>query len=243
MTEHMNHLKKVEPIDASDVADQVIETLRARWIELMTWSIVLVYSTVAVQEVSNALYRANEIALFGVSYVLGFAALSAITIAFVRVTFAAVDRTDMTVMEAIAGSARVFVRYIATSSSFSICMLAGLLLLLVPGVAFMLIFGFAPILAIDEKIGPVAAYKRSAKITRGSRFTLLYVYGAAFLLAFMAMAPWTLAPGAFGKGMLYAVSTLVFCAFSVLSASVTRALQAREKGIEQERLTQDSLSV
>lgn len=243
MTEHVNHSKKVEPIDASDVADRVIETLRARWIELMTWSIVLVYSTVAVQEVSNALYRANEIALFGVSYVLGFAALSAITIAFVRVSFASVDGVRMGIGEAIAGSAHVFVRYIATSSSFSICMLVGLLLLLVPGVTFMLIFGFAPILVIDEKIGPIAAYKRSAKITRGSRFTLLYIYGAAFLLAFMAMAPWTLAPGAFGKGMLYAASTLVFCAFSVLSASVTRALQAREKGIEQERLTQDSLSV
>lgn len=243
MTEEKLHPKKVEPIDVSDIADTVVETLRSRWIELMAWSVVMVYSTVVVQEVSNALYRANKIALFGISYALGFALLSAVTIAFVRVTFTAVDGTKMSVGEAVAGSAHVFVRYIATSSSFSICMLAGLLLLLVPGVAFMLIFGFAPILVIDERVTPFTAYKRSAQLTHGTRLRLLYIYGAAFLLAFMAMAPWTLAPGAVGKGMLYAVSTLVFCAFSVLSASVTRALQAREKGMKQECLTQDSLSV
>jgi membrane protein implicated in regulation of membrane protease activity len=108
---------------------------------------------------------------------------------------------------------------------------------------FMLVFGFAPILVIDEKLNPIAAYKRSAIITKGTRISLLYIYGAAFLLAFMALAPWTLAPGAVGTGMFYAVATLIFCAFSVLSAAVTRALQAREKGVGEERLTQDSLSV
>jgi hypothetical protein len=243
MTEEIHRPKKLEPIDASEVADRVIETLRARWIELMAWSIVLVYSTVAVREVSSVLFRADKIALFGASYVLGFALISAITIAFVRVTFATVDGTKISIGESLAGSSSVFVRYIATSSSFSIGMLIGLLLLLVPGVVFMLVFGFAPILVIDEKLNPIAAYKRSAQITRGTRFVLLYMYGAAFLLAFMALAPWTLAPGAVGTGMFYAVATLIFCAFSVLSASVTRALQAREKGVEEERLTQDSLSV
>lgn len=243
MIEETSLVKKRDPIDPSDVADHVIETLRARWIELMAWSIVLVYSTVAVREVSNALFRADKIALFGISYVLGFAVISAITIAFVRVTFAAADGKKISVGESIAGSSSVFVRYIATSSSFSISMFIGLLLLLVPGVMFMVVFGFAPILVIDEKLNPIAAYKRSANLTKGTRFALLYIYGAAFLLAFMALAPWTLAPGAVGTGMFYAVATLIFCAFSVLSASVTRALQAREKGIEEERLTQDSLSV
>jgi len=243
MTEEIHRPKKLEPIDASEVADRVIETLRARWIELMAWSIVLVYSTVAVREVSNALFRADKIALFGISYVLGFALISAITIAYVRVTFATVDGTKISIGESITGSSSVFVRYIATSSSFSIGMLAGLLLLLIPGVVFMLVFGFAPILVIDEKLNPIAAYKRSAKITRGTRFVLLYIYGAAFLLAFMSLAPWTLAPGAVGTGMFYAVATLIFCAFSVLSASVTRALQARERGSAEECLTRDSLSV
>ena len=243
MTEEISHPKKREPIDPSDVADRVIETLRARWIELMAWSIVLVYSTVAVREVSNALFRADKMALFGISYVLGFAAISAITIAFVRVTFAAVDGMKISIAESVAGSSHVFVRYIAASSSFSISMFIGLLLLLVPGVLFMLVFGFAPILVIDEKLNPIAAYKRSAIITKGTRISLLYIYGAAFLLAFMALAPWTLAPGAVGTGMFYAVATLIFCAFSVLSAVVTRALQAREKGVGEERLTQDSLSV
>lgn len=243
MTEEKIQPRKLEPIDASEVADRVVETLRARWIELMAWSIVLVYSTVAVREVSNTLFRSDMMALFGVSYALGFAMISAITIAYVRVTFAAVDGVKISVRESITGSSSVFVRYIATSSSFSISMFIGLLLLLVPGVMFMLVFGFAPILVIDEKLNPIAAYRRSAKITRGTRFVLLYIYGAAFLLAFMALAPWTLAPGAVGTGMFYAVATLIFCAFSVLSASVTRALQAREKGAEEERLTQDSLSV
>ncbi len=243
MTEEIMQSKKLEPIDASEIADRVIETLRARWIELMAWSIVLVYSTVAVREVSNALFLADKIALFGISYVLGFALISAITIAFVRVTFAAVDGNKISIGESLAGSSHIFVRYVATSSSFSIGMFAGLLLLLIPGVMFMLVFGFAPILVIEEKLNPIAAYKRSAKITHGTRFVLLYVYGGAFLLAFMALAPWTLAPGAFGKGMFYAVATLIFCAFSVLSASVTRALQVREKGAEEECLTRDSLSV
>lgn len=243
MIEETGLTKKPDPIDPSDIANQVVETLRVRWIELMAWSIVLVYSTVAVREVSSALFRADKIALFGISYMLGFAVISAITIAYVQVTFAAVDRKKISVGESIEGSAPVFVRYVAASSLFSIGMFIGLLLLLIPGVLFMLIFGFAPILVIDEKLNPIAAYKRSANLTKGTRVALLYIYGAAFLLAFMTLAPWTLAPGAVGTGMFYAVATLIFCAFSVLSASVTRALQARVNGVEEECLTRDSLSV
>ncbi len=63
------------------------------------------------------------------------------------------------------------------------------------------------------------------------------------MAAFLVLAPWRLAPGPVATGMIYAVSTLVFCAFSVLSASVTRALQERAAAGEADRLTADSASV
>ncbi len=164
-----------EPIDPSDIADRVVETLRARWIGLMTWSIFLVYATVAVNEVSRVLFRADKLGEYALAYIAGTVMLSAASIAYVRFSFAAVDGKPMSLREAFSGVSRSFVSYVATSATFSITMLIGLFLLLVPGVVFMLAFGFAPILVVDEERTPINAFRRSAELTRGTRLNLLYV--------------------------------------------------------------------
>ena len=235
--------EKIEPIEISDIADRVVETMRTRWIGLMVWSVALVYSTVAVSEVSGMLFRAGNLGAYAAAYLAGTIAMSAVSIAFLRFSFAAVDGKAMSFSEALSGASRVFVRYVGASALFTIGMFLGLFLLVIPGVVYMLVFGFAPILVVDEGRAPIEAFRRSAELTRGTRLRLLYLYSIAFAAAFVVLAPWSLAPGPVATGMTYAVFTLVFCAFSVLSASVTRALQERHTAASAKRLTTETVSV
>jgi uncharacterized membrane protein len=50
---------------------------------------------------------------------------------------------------------------------------AGLMLLIVPGVYILLTYGFYFLEMVDKNLGPIAALKRSAEITKGAKWSLL----------------------------------------------------------------------
>ncbi len=108
-----------------------------------------------------------------------------------------------------------FLNYLLTSALFGLIVLCGLILLIAPGVVWLLRYCFAGFLAVDRQLHPLEALRESRRITNGARGQLL-VFGLACagvnLLGAIAL----------GVGLLFTVPTTCIAA-----AHVLRQLQAR----------------
>lgn len=65
-----------------------------------------------------------------------------------------------------------FLKYLGATLLSMVVIIGGLILLIVPGVIFALMFYFTPYLVIDKGLGPVEAMKESARMTKGHRWTI-----------------------------------------------------------------------
>jgi uncharacterized membrane protein len=65
-----------------------------------------------------------------------------------------------------------FWRYLGTSVLVFLAVVAGLILLIVPGIILALALSFALYLSVDTGLGPVAALKESLAMTKGHRWSL-----------------------------------------------------------------------
>lgn len=82
----------------------------------------------------------------------------------------------------------VFWKYIGASILYSLIIVGGLILLIVPGIIWAIKYSFTPLLVIDRKIGPIEALKESGRITNGSKWKLLgfmIVSGLVVLLGYL----------------------------------------------------------
>jgi hypothetical protein len=210
----------------SEALSLTVAGYRQRWLEMIIWAVVIVYSTIAVQEISRHLYLTGQLAMFALAFVVGFIVLTAVSIGYARVAFSVVDKRRLSVREALANK-NVFISYVVTTSTMQVGLFVGVMALLVPGVLFLIVFGFAPLLVIDEKLRPIAAYKRSRDLTRGVRLNIFFIYAIALFLAIIIIGPWSLLPAPIGQGLGYAALTIVFSFLTVMSAAVTRVLQQR----------------
>jgi uncharacterized membrane protein len=68
---------------------------------------------------------------------------------------------------------RPFWKYLGASLLFSLAVGVGLVLLIVPGVIFGLMFMFAPFIVIERELGPIDALNASNQLTRGHKWQLL----------------------------------------------------------------------
>ena len=66
---------------------------------------------------------------------------------------------------------RFFVAYIL----YYFMVIAGLLLLVIPGIIWGYKYRFVPTLTIDKKMGPIDAFKKSAEITQGFKFDMFII--------------------------------------------------------------------
>jgi hypothetical protein len=76
---------------------------------------------------------------------------------------------------------RFAIPYLLASLCFALVVLGGFLLLIIPGLIFVIMFGMYYYLIVDKGLGPVASLKRSRVITKGSRWRLA-VFGAILCL-------------------------------------------------------------
>jgi uncharacterized membrane protein len=98
-----------------------------------------------------------------------------------------------------------FWKYLGMYILVALVIAAGLILLIVPGIIFALMFMFAPFIVIERELGPIDSMKESNRITRGHKwplFGLLLLLVAINLLGLLAL----------GVGLLVSVpvSTLAF---------------------------------
>jgi uncharacterized membrane protein len=66
-----------------------------------------------------------------------------------------------------------FWKYLGASILYGLTLVAGLILLIVPGIVFALMFMFTTFIVIDRELGPVEAMKESNRITYGHKWNLL----------------------------------------------------------------------
>jgi uncharacterized membrane protein len=66
-----------------------------------------------------------------------------------------------------------FWKYLGASILYGLTLVAGLILLIVPGIIFALMFMFTTFIVIDRDLGPVEAMKESNRITHGHKWSLL----------------------------------------------------------------------
>jgi len=65
-----------------------------------------------------------------------------------------------------------FWRYLGTTVITLLAVIAGLILLIVPGIIIGLALSFTLFLVVDKGVGPVSAFKESWKLTKGNRWKL-----------------------------------------------------------------------
>ncbi len=68
---------------------------------------------------------------------------------------------------------RPFWKFLGTSLLLGFAVAIGLILFIVPGVIFGLMFMFATFIVIERELGPIEAMKESGRITRGYKWQLL----------------------------------------------------------------------
>jgi uncharacterized membrane protein len=66
-----------------------------------------------------------------------------------------------------------FWKYLGASILYALAIVVGLVLLIVPGIIFALMFMFTTFIVIDRGLGPIEAMKESNRITYGHKWTLL----------------------------------------------------------------------
>ncbi len=108
-----------------------------------------------------------------------------------------------------------FFSFLITSILYGLIFATGLLLLVVPGVIWGLMFSYAGYLIVDQKADPIVALRESRRLTNGVKMRLL---GFALLMGCVNLV----GALAFGIGLLVTLPTSF-----VAGAYVLRRLQAR----------------
>ena len=75
-----------------------------------------------------------------------------------------------------------FWKYLGMYLLVALVIAAGLILLIVPGIIFALMFMFAPLIVIERELGPIDAMKESNRITRGHKWPLLGLVALLILI-------------------------------------------------------------
>ena len=73
-------------------------------------------------------------------------------------------------------------KYLAAAIVYALTVMAGLVLLIIPGIIWMVDFGFHPFVIVSERLGPIAALRKSSALTEGVILKLF-----VFLLALIGI--------------------------------------------------------
>jgi uncharacterized membrane protein len=99
----------------------------------------------------------------------------------------------------------LFWKYIGTNILYSLIVLGGFILLIVPGIIFALMYAFSLLIVVDKGTGPLGSLRQSKELTRGVKWDL-------FLFWLVVIGINVLGVIALGVGLLVSVpvSTLAF---------------------------------
>jgi uncharacterized membrane protein len=83
---------------------------------------------------------------------------------------------------------RPFLKFLAASILLGLAVVVGLILLIIPGIIFALMFMFTTFIVIEREFGPIDAMKESRRITHGHKWQLLGFMLLLVLINLLGMA-------------------------------------------------------
>lgn len=146
------------------------ETFKKRpWFLIGAAAIMLVLSSIS-STVSESMHQNGMISLIGFLISLGVSTL--IDMGLTALTLKAHDNIETVKYEDL-WHPKPFWKYLGASILTGLIVAVGLVLLIVPGVIFALMFFFVKFIMIERELMPVEALKESARITSGHKWALL----------------------------------------------------------------------
>ena len=102
----------------------------------------------------------------------------------------------------------LMLRYIFAVLLYALILIGGLILLIIPGLIWMVQFQFCTYLVIDKGLGPVAALKKSSAITKGAKWNLFVLTCLCVLINFAGVL-------ALGMGLFVTIPVTMLALTSV----------------------------
>ena len=144
-----------------------------RWIAIFVGAPFLV--AIPSELLSFGIGAANAEEMIAVSFALslltGLAGVI-IQIGIIKIALAAVDGKEWSWRD-LYQNYSFFVSFIVASILYFLAIVAGLVLLIIPGIIAAIAFGFFQYVVVDKGVGPIESLKQSRTITRGARMKIL----------------------------------------------------------------------
>lgn len=167
------------------------------------------------------------------------------SLVFFAAILAMIDATarqrEMSFGDALAVGVSRFLPILACVTLFILAVAGGFLLLVIPGIIVSLSLGLAPYLVIVDRMGPIAALKKSHQLIWGNWWRTATIFSvvifitlsAYFLIGMLAGIGFFVAPGEgglFSDLVVVVLNALISPVFYVFGMSVLRDLQLRRQG-------------
>lgn len=121
---------------------------------------------------------------FAIRYLIlaaGWALQLLIGIGTIRIALGVFDRKPVRIADIFSGADLLF-RYFLGSALYYLIVLAGFVLLIVPGIVWAVKYQFFALLIVDKKLSPMDAIRKSGEITKGSKGKLFVLIILLFLI-------------------------------------------------------------
>lgn len=157
------------------------EAIKAGWeLTKKHWRFILAYFGILIGlEIISGLFGGNakEPSVFGSLIALVISIVTyVISFAFNRAGIRLAGGKSAQVADLFWFDLKIILSFMAVSVLYVLIVVAGLLLLIIPGIIFALMFGQAVMVIADRGLGPIAALKESKKLTEGQKWRL-FVWG------------------------------------------------------------------
>jgi uncharacterized membrane protein len=177
-----------------------------------------------VNPAGDSLAQAGLVALY-VGYFVVFILCSALSqAALVRATSAYLDGRVAGLAECVRAGIGKAIPVIGLSILFTLGLMFGLLLLVVPGIILFVRWSVASAALVEEDGGVIEAFSRSNELTRGARwhvfFLMIIVLVISWLISAIATVPALMA----GLDQANAVPTATSIALTLVTSTITTAL-------------------
>ena len=113
-----------------------------------------------------------------------------LTIGVIRISLKLLDSKKPEFADLYSAKAEEFIRYLIGSLLYGLIVIAGFILLIIPGIIFSLKYQYYSYLIVDKHLDPMEAIKQSGKITQGYKWKLFLfgiVVGLITILGFLAL--------------------------------------------------------
>jgi hypothetical protein len=162
-----------------------------------------------------AIFSMSTVLMFLIMFLAGYALQAAVVQAAIRT----LSDEPVDIATNLLFALKMLLPVIGVSIVVGFLAMIGFLLLIVPGIMFLIASSVAVPVLVEERLGVIASIKRSLELTRGSRWWILLLFIIIFLAAGMISGVRAAAfPG--GLGIVAAVFEALFSAISSLVSGI-----------------------